>query len=87
MNNIINRKKISIALKGKKKSPEHVSKIAEKHAKCYKVITPDGRIDIIKNLSKYCKENNLHTSNMCQVARGKMRHYKGYYCEKMEKEQ
>ena len=42
---------------------------------------PDGTEEIIENMSKYCKENNLHAGNMSSVASGKLKQYKGYFVQ------
>ena len=50
------------------------------NAKCYIVTLPSGNEIEVFNLKKYCKENNLHQSNMAQVAKGKLKQNKGYLC-------
>lgn len=53
-----------------KGSPEHYKKISEAHkgqaysAKTWKVIHPSGDVEVVENLSAYCRENNLHRSNI-----------------------
>lgn len=76
-------KKISVALTGKKKSEEHCRKNGESHAKVYKITKPDGTIEIIKGLSKYCVLNNLDDRSMHRVISGEYSHHKGYKCEKI----
>lgn len=44
-------------------------KVIEKCAKTYKIIKPTGEILIIKNLSKFCKENKLDCSSMNKLAK------------------
>lgn len=87
------KRKISIALKGKKKTKEHVLKINRKNSKWsksqykkfinsvsryWKIITPSKQELIIHNLAQYCRDNNLTSSNMILVSQGKLKHYKGY---------
>lgn len=40
------------------------------------IMTPEGEIIEIRNLRKYCRENNLDQGAMCGVIVGKSRHYK-----------
>jgi hypothetical protein len=82
--------KNSLALTGKRKSEEHKKKIAlsVKQSYCRKQIvvtpkfvwgikTPSGTIEETTNLTKYCKENKLHSS---RIYNG----YKGYLVVKKE---
>jgi group I intron endonuclease len=59
---------------GKKHSDEFI----EKKSKEYCFYAPTGEKIYIKNLTKYCRENNLHTGNMCSLYYGKIKSYKGY---------
>jgi len=80
------KKKISESNNGKILSNQHKQKISKSHAKhIYKVIKPDGNIDIVRNLHQYCKDNNLQSSHMSRVVHGKFKHHKGYRCKKIEK--
>jgi len=68
-----------------KKHPLYGQNIAEKiRSKNWKIIRPDGSIEIIRNLTKYCKENNLQQSLMGFVAKGRRNHHKGYKCQIIE---
>lgn len=49
----------------------------------YKITKPNGDIEIIKNLAQYCRDNNLNSSTMSQVALGNHKHHKQYKCEKL----
>jgi len=51
---------------------------------CYIVIDPNGTEEKIRNLDRFCKENNLATSHMCNIANGinKSTH-KGYSVRKI----
>ncbi len=51
-----------------------------KISKEYIIIFPDGHEEKIKGLNKFCKENNLNTSHMTAIAKGKRRIHKGYRC-------
>jgi len=72
---------ISRALKGYKKSEEHLRKMGESHAKTYLITYPDGTEKIIKGLQRFCKENNLTNTLMNHVANGKQHHHKGFKCK------
>lgn len=59
---------------GKKHSDEFI----ERKSKEYSFIDPFGIKIVIKNLTKFCRENNLHTGNMNSLYHGKINSYKGY---------
>ena len=65
-------KKVSLANKGH-----------ENNSSVYKITRPDGTIEAIKNLNKYCREHSLSPGSMCLVSQGKRKHYKGYIVEKL----
>jgi hypothetical protein len=71
-------KKIGDALRGKKRPEEVLEKVGHGRSGVYKITKPDSETVVIKNLAKFCKENNLHISNMFN--RGKS---KGYCCENL----
>lgn len=54
---------------------ESASKIVDKNSKLWELISPTGEILIIKNLTKYCRENNLNQPNLS--SKGK---HKGWKC-------
>lgn len=55
-------------------------KVANALSKQYTVTTPTGEEIKIKNLSKFCRENNLTKQGMTMVAQGKQTHHKGWKC-------
>lgn len=61
-----------------------VCKIVDKISKMYSVIDPEGNIYTIKNLTKFCKDNNLNVGNMCSVSKGNLTHYKGWTCTEIK---
>ena len=77
------KQKISIATKGIKKTEEHKIKIGLGNTKNWIITKPDGIKEEIKNLQKYCKENNLDSSKMSSVASGLRKHHKNYICERV----
>ena len=60
------------------KQPEsQKQKVAEKLSRSYQITNPDGESFVIKNLSKFCRENNLDQGNM---SRNQVR---GWSCQKI----
>ena len=53
------------------------------NAKKYEVITPNGEIIVVFNLSKYCRQNNLNVGHLSSVANGNRKHHKGYGAKKI----
>ena len=87
------RDKISVANKGRifSHTPESIEKIkkftqSDKHPSIKKWLLrhKDGTEIIIKNLEKFCRNNNLTSGNMRRVRRGIYKQHKGWvYCEKL----
>ena len=57
-------------------SPQENSEKA--NAKNYKFISPNGAVEYIYNLSKFCRKNNLSQAHMSAVSTGKRKHHKGW---------
>ena len=75
----ISKQKVREARKGKKLSDKHIEKLEKSHSKYnWKVISPDKNIFVIKNLTKFCKENNLAPSPLYNYGK-----YKGWTVEKV----
>ena len=72
------RRKISKALKGRIYSEEQKLKMSETFSKIWSFIDPTGNKMDIKNLDKFCRENNLGQTSMCRVAKGEKESYKGW---------
>jgi hypothetical protein len=74
------RKKMSESQKGHGRihSAETRRKMAETRSKIWFFIDPNGNEFPIKNLTKFCRENNLGQTEMCRVAKGKKESYKGW---------
>jgi hypothetical protein len=73
---------------GKHHTEETLAKLREANlgensplAKSYIVTNPDGYEESITGIAKFCREHNLNTGAMAQVARGKRKHHKGFKCE------
>lgn len=44
---------------------------------------PNGTKEHIINLTAWCRNRNLHASNMVAVSKGRLKHYKQYTCKKV----
>lgn len=58
-------------------------KIRQKVSRDWEVITPEGQILTVTNMSAFCKENNLNPSKMTAVSKGERKHHKGFKCKKL----
>lgn len=56
----------------------YYEKIAEKRAKEYTFMFPDGCVRSIKNLTRFCKDNNLSARLMRRVANGQQESHKHF---------
>jgi group I intron endonuclease len=63
---------------GKKMSKESIEKTVSANSKTYYLIDPNGNPITVKNLSKFCRDNNLDQRNMCNMYSGKYKSSKGY---------
>ena len=50
-----------------------------KSSKKYIITFPDGHEEKIVGLKAFCKKHNLNQGNMCSVANGKLKSYKGFH--------
>ncbi len=69
---------------GKHHTREFKEKISDKNSKIYEITYPNSTTIVIKNLHKYCKENNLNYGCMLNVVKKQRNHYKGIKCERSE---
>jgi group I intron endonuclease len=51
---------------------------AEQTARYFELLSPSGEIHTGKNMTKFCKENNLTPSAICLVLNGGAKHHKGW---------
>ena len=65
----------------KKKRPEES---VLKNSKSFIATYKDGTCYISKNLRKFCREHNLVSNNMSEVANGKRKQHKGWTCRYIE---
>lgn len=73
-------KKMSESKKGKRLSQDTIHKIVDKTAKTWEITSPDGFVEIIKNLSEYCRNNGLKLKAMSRVSLGHRKSHRGYGC-------
>lgn len=69
------------SLRGRKQLPEHVKQRAEQaesRAKTYYFLNPEDERIEIKNLNKFCRNNNLSKNAMRRVYSGKRKSNKGW---------
>ena len=60
-------------------------KISQSHSKnTYELKSLDDQILIIKNLSKFCKENNLHQSAFVRIMNGERKYHKNWTIKKLD---
>ena len=65
-------------LKGKPCLESTKKALSEKNSKKYKLISPEGKIVEIKNLTKFAKENNLSIGCLNHVVSGRNKSHKGW---------
>lgn len=73
------RRKQGISISGEN-NPNKRKEVADKKAKKYILLSPQGKEFQILNLNRFCKENNLNCANMILVAQGKRKQHKGWKC-------
>ena len=76
------KNKIAKGRTGQKQPQSQKDKVAEKLSREYIITDPQGNTYHIKNLNKFCRENNLDQGNMTKVSNGKKGYnqHKGYLC-------
>lgn len=80
------KQKVSEARKGKSLSKEHVEKLKVSHSKItYKIVSPNGKEFIIKNLTNFCKENDLNETSMRNTFRKNKTYKGGWYVKTIER--
>ena len=87
-------KKLSVEIKqklreistGKKHTKESIKKMVDLKSLMWIIFFPNGNKKVIKNLKKFCGDNNLSNVCMSDVAKGRQKHYKGYKCKRLYEE-
>jgi hypothetical protein len=69
-------------LKGIKLSKSHIEKITLNNGKIsnWLVVHPNRKMNVVKNLRKFCKQNSLLYRSMLATSSGKYAHHKEYFC-------
>ena len=70
--------KMSKAAKGRTFSEKQKLNLIEANSKTWIFVNPNGEKITIKNLAKFCRENNLSRTLMSYVSIGKRKHHKGW---------
>ena len=58
-------------------------KIADSNSEEWIVMSPLGKRQKIKNLTAFCRENEIFHSAMIRVSQGKQNNHKGWFCTKL----
>jgi hypothetical protein len=70
---------------GKSLTENCKEKISKSHSKnTYELKNKDGRMIVIRNLAKFCKENNLHQSAFVRVMNGDRKYHKDWTIKKLD---
>lgn len=79
------KKNISVSGKGKRtgssnamSDPANREKVSNGVSKVWNVTYPDGKVVVVKNLLKFCRELGLSLGNLHLTSTGKRKHHKGY---------
>lgn len=51
---------------------------AEKTSRYFELLSPSGELHTGKNMTDFCRKNNLTPSAVCRVLNGKAKHHKGW---------
>ena len=76
------KQKLSLSLKGRPPNPNMI----EANVLDWIITTPEGKTIQIRNLTKFCRENNLNVGHMVRVSDGTRKQHKGYKCFRISKE-
>lgn len=73
------RKKMSASRTGIAQSDSHKKAIANgRTIKAFEITHPDGTLEVVLNLCKFCKERGLHEGSMYRASRGERNHHRNY---------
>lgn len=72
------KEKIRQKNKGRKQTEEHKIKRIQNTIKEFTLLSPCGMIVGGKNISKFCRDNNLRASHISRVLSGKRKQHKGW---------
>lgn len=74
---------ISEGQRGRKPSAETLQRLRDSHAQEWLVISPVGTELRIKNLEDFARQNSLSASGLANVAKGKVRTWRGWKCHRI----
>jgi hypothetical protein len=72
------KEKIRQKNKGRKQTEEHKMKRTQKKSKEFTLVDPYGKIVSGKNVTQFCKDNNLNKRHIFAVIVGKRKQHKGW---------
>jgi group I intron endonuclease len=72
------KEKLSRINKGKKPHPNTLDAQTNKNCKIFILLSPSGEEIKVTNMRKFCRENNLHPSNMCLLTKGRLESHNGW---------
>jgi group I intron endonuclease len=75
--------KISKSLTGHKRGKKELEMRANKISLQWEITFPNGSKEKIKNLRKFCRDNNLKAENLWKTSKGIISHSSGYSCKKI----
>ena len=75
------KKKISKSNKGKVRTEE----MKMKRRATYEVTKPNGDVIIVVGLKDFCEAEGINASNLCAVAKGRLKHHKFYKARRIDK--
>jgi len=61
---------------------EVVNNSQTKEKTIYRLFFPDGKEEVVDNVTKFCRKNNLNKSALYAVLRGERKHHKGFTIQK-----
>lgn len=71
------------AQRGGTKSPQWKQKVQAALGQRFQVTDPNGNTFEVHNLTQFCREQGLSQANMTAVSKGRLRHHKGWKCQKV----
>lgn len=74
--------RLSNSHKGYIHSEETKKRMSNSHSKLWIIESPSMEVFYIKNLKKFCRENNLSNSCMLNVSKGGQKTHKGWKCRR-----
>lgn len=69
---------------GRAANPPRQEERVAKLSGWFEITFPNGKVELIKNLSLFCRENGLRQGCMSNVARGFTRHHVGFLCRALD---